>query len=153
MKFEPLLDELSARAIDAAWLCDALAPVSPYGERSFEASVPFRPGEEAQASARARQIATIAQKLSPENLDAAREIMRWLPDATTAFARASMGDALSDANLLELQRYFDACVRLDTLTADIPELERVATDAVRTAARALERGRAGKFGFYLADGV
>jgi len=151
MKIEPLLDEVSARALDAVWLREAIAPVSPYGERAFADSIPFRPGQEALAQARARRVATIAQKLTPEALDTAREIVRAVPDASTAVARASMGDALSDANLLELQRYFDACERLDSLAAAVPELERVATEAVHVAARALERGRAGSFGFYLAD--
>lgn len=152
MNFEPLVDALSARALDTSWLRDALAPVSPYGERAFDACAPFLPGEEQAAAARAARIASVARKLPRATLDATREIMRSVPDAATALARASMGDALSDANLLEMQRYFDACVRLDTLTADVPGLDPVANEAVRAASAALERGRAGAFGFYLDDG-
>jgi DNA mismatch repair ATPase MutS len=63
-----------------------------------------------------------------------------------------MGDDLSDANLLELQRFFDACIRFDSLASGVEALPRTATDAVVECARRLELGRAGKFGFYLADG-
>jgi multidrug efflux pump subunit AcrA (membrane-fusion protein) len=151
VKVRSLLDELSARALDAPWLLSALGPVSPYGERVFDTCVPFRPGEEVPAATRARRVAGIAEKLLPAALDAARETMRSVPDAGTAIARASMGDALSDANLLELLRYVDACLRLDTLTGDVPELDRVANEAVRAVLGTLERGRAGGFGFYLDD--
>ena len=46
MKRDGLLDELSARSLDAAWLREALAPASPYGEREFAGLAPFRRGEE-----------------------------------------------------------------------------------------------------------
>ena len=39
--------------------------------------------------------------------------LRAGPDASSAVARASMGDALDDANFFELQRFFDACDALD----------------------------------------
>ncbi len=151
MKADGLLDDVSARALEFRWLRNALAPASPYGERAFDRCVPFTPGEEAQAQARAQRIAAIASALTPETLDAMREVFRNVPDAATAIARASMGDALSDANLLELQRFFDACVRIDTLSSGADALPKIASAAVLETARRLELGRAGKFGFYLAD--
>jgi DNA mismatch repair ATPase MutS len=151
VKAGALLDDLSARALDFRWLRGALAPASPYGDRIFERLVPFVPSEEAQAQARAQRISAIAGALDESRLDAIRDIVRSVPDAAGAIARASMGDALTDANLLELQRFFDACARVDTLTEGVCEIPRAATDAVRDSARQLELGRAGKFGFYLAD--
>ncbi|HEY5350109.1 MAG TPA: hypothetical protein VIJ64_10255, partial [Candidatus Lustribacter sp.] len=65
--------------------------------------------------------------------------------------RASMGDELDDAGLLELQRFFDACDRLDALTRDSADMPRTVSPAVSACASALERGRAGSFGFYLGD--
>ncbi|MDE2481153.1 MAG: hypothetical protein KGN02_03055 [bacterium] len=152
MKRDEPLDTLSAQALDAAWLRAALAPASPYGDRIFAELAAFRPGEEVAASARARRIARIAQRFTPAQLDAAREVLRNVPDAASAIARASMGDTLGDANLLELQRFFDACERLDALAENDADLPRPASEAVRVCARALELGRAGRFGFYLADG-
>ncbi len=151
MKRDALLDELSARSLDAAWLREALAPASPYGERDFAELAPFRPGDETRARARAERIARIAEAFDAAQLDALRDVVRNVPDAASAIARASMGDTLADANLLELQRFFDACVRLDGLAGDCRDLPRAASEAVRACARALELGRAGTFGFYLAD--
>ncbi|HEV7180762.1 MAG TPA: hypothetical protein VGN11_12895 [Candidatus Baltobacteraceae bacterium] len=150
MKAGGLLDEASSRALDFAWLRGMLAPASEYGERLFSALVPFRPGEEESATAHASRIAALARALDAAKLDAAREIFRSVPDAATAIARASMGDALADANLLELQRFFDACDRIDTLLV-AGGAAACADDATRTCARTLELGRAGRFGFYVAD--
>lgn len=153
MKPDGLLDEISARALEFRWLRAAVAPASAYGERVFDEITPFTPGSEDAAQARARRIAGIARALNAPTLDAVREIFRNVPDASTAIARASMGDVLSDANLLELQRFFDACVRLDALTEPAAELlERTVSAGVRESSKRLELGRAGKFGFYLADG-
>ncbi len=151
MKHGELLDDLSVRALDAAWLRDALAPVSPYGDRAYLAVEPFRRGSEGQAQEHAARIVRLARALDAARLDAVREVLRNVPDASPAIARASMGDALADANLLELQRFFDACERLDGLVGDCFELPGVASDAVRASARALELGRSGRFGFYVAD--
>jgi len=151
VKTGSLLDPASAQAVGFSWLRDALAPAGPYGEAQFAGIEPFAPGQEAQARDRAARVARIAAALDVAQLDAAREIARHVPDAGAAVARASMGDALDDANLLELQRFFDACERLDTLTAACDDLPRTASEPVRECARALERGRAGRFGFYLND--
>ena len=151
MKAGGLLDEVSARALEFRWLRNALAPASAYGERVFDGCVPFAPGDETKAHARAQRIASIASAFTHETLDAMREVFRNVPDAATAIARASMGDPLSDANLLEMQRFFDACVRIDTLSSVADALPKVVSDAVLETARRLELGRAGKFGFYLVD--
>ncbi|MEO6836584.1 MAG: hypothetical protein ABI231_11870 [Candidatus Tumulicola sp.] len=151
MKTESLLDAASAQALAFAWLANAVRPVSEYGERVFADLRPFKPGEEAAASARAQRIAGVAATFDSARLDAVRDALRGAPDAVGAIARASMGDVLADANFLELQRFCDAIARVDSLGAGVPGIEPVANDAVRAAGRALEPGRSGKFGFYLAD--
>ncbi len=151
MKAAGLLDDVTARTVEFRWLRSALAPASPYGERIFERITPFVPGEEPLAQARAQRVAAIASALTSQTLDAMRDVLRNAPDASNAIARASMGDALTDANLFELQRFFDACVRLDTLAGGVEALPRIVSPAVMKSARRLELGRAGKFGFYLAD--
>jgi DNA mismatch repair protein MutS2 len=152
VKTGSLVDVASAHALGWDWLRAAVAPVSPYGERRYERIEPFTPGAESIAQAHAERIARIAGALDAAQLDAAREVLRHVPDAGAAIARASMGDALDDANLLELQRFFDACERLDTLTRVCSDLPKTVNEALAQCARALERGRAGKFGFYLDDG-
>ncbi len=150
MKPGPLLDEATARTLEFGWLRDVLSPASDYGERIFTELAPFHAGEEPIASARAQHIAKLASALDSSRFHALREVFNNVPDAAMAIARASMGDALSDANFLELQRFFDACVRVDAI--GVPAgLAACADDAVDACARALELGRAGKFGFYLDD--
>ncbi len=151
MKAGALLDAASAHAVGFAWLRDVLAPAGPYGEEHFAALEPFVPGQETQAAARAGRVARVAEALDQAQLDAAREIARRVPDAASAVARASMGDALDDANFLELQRFFDACQALDALIGGCADLPRTASAPLRECAGALERGRVGKFGFYLDD--
>ncbi|HTZ56257.1 MAG TPA: hypothetical protein VMB20_14485 [Candidatus Acidoferrum sp.] len=150
MKPGRLLDAASAQAIGFAWLRAALAPAGPYGEAVFAQITPFAPGDESVAGARAQRVARIAADHSDAQLDALREIVCDVPDASAAIARASMGDLLEDANFLELQRFFDACERLDALAAS-DDLPRAVSPEVRDCAKALERGRAGRFGFYLDD--
>jgi DNA mismatch repair protein MutS2 len=149
VKTGDLVDATSAEAIGFAWLRAALAPAGPYGETVFAELTPFQPGEERAASTRAERIARVAASFDEPQLDAMREVVREVPDANGAIARASMGDLLEDANFLELQRFFDACERLDTLTAESADMPRTASAPVRACARALEPGRAGRFGFYL----
>jgi DNA mismatch repair protein MutS2 len=151
MKAGELLDTATAQALSLEWLIAAVAPASDYGDRVFARLSPYAPGQEAAARARADRIAGVAAAIDAEKLDVARDALRGAPDASSAIARASMGDALSDANFLELQRFFDAIDRVDTLLADAPLVETIAEGAVRSAARALELGRAGSFGFYLDD--
>jgi DNA mismatch repair protein MutS2 len=146
-----LLDATSAEAIGFAWLRATLAPAGPYGDAVFAELGPFRPGEEQAASARAQSVARIAAAFDEQQLDVMREVVRDVPDANGAIARASMGDGVEDSNFLELQRFFDACERLDALTAASSDLPRTASAEVRACARAIERGRAGRFGFYLDD--
>ncbi len=151
MKTAGLLDDASAQAIGFAWLRAALAPAGAYGDAIFAEIEPFGPGQQAGASARAERIARIAATYDDAQLDAMREILGGAPDANAAIARASMGDLLEDANLLELQRFFDACARLDALTTACDDLPRTASAALRACAQALECGRTGGFGFYLDD--
>lgn len=131
------------------WLRGAIASVSPYGIAA--AASPFAPGEEAAAQARAERISRIAAAFDVSQLDAMREILREVPDAAPALARASMGDTLDDPSFLELQRFFDACVRLDASTAACSDVPQTANEGVRACAHAIERGRAGRFGFFLDD--
>jgi DNA mismatch repair protein MutS2 len=152
VKPDGLLDEASARALEFRWLRHALSPASAYGDRVFDRAKPFAPGQEREAHARAQRIGAIAATASPAALDAMREVFRNVADAANAIARASMGDVLGDANMLELLRFFDACARLDALSEGVHALPRAASAAVRTCAQRFELGRAGKFGFYLADG-
>jgi hypothetical protein len=151
MKPERFLDAVTVQALDFAWLHKAVAPASEYGRRVFEEIRPFAGGEERKAFARATQIAELAAAADDERLDAVRDVMRLAPDAAGAIARASMGDVLEDAQLFELQRFCDAIARTDALLAGIAGIATVANDAVRATARALEPGRTGKYGFYLAD--
>ena len=150
MKTGGLLDDATARAVGFAWLRTAVSPASDYGARTFSDLVPFRPGEEIRASARSQQIAKIGELLELSKFDAMREVFRNVPDAAMAIARASMGETLSDANFLELQRFFDACERVDAIVTQLG-VEPCADGAVKACSRALELGRAGKFGFYLDD--
>jgi len=149
MNSERLLDGISAQAVGFTWLREALEPAGIYGEAQFRVLVPFVPGQEVQARERAARIFRIASELDPAVLDEVRETARHVPDASGAVARASMGDPLDDVSLLELQRFFDACERLDALTARCDELPPTADEPMRACARALAAGRAGRFGFYL----
>lgn len=143
-----IMDAATASSLQFEWLTAELEPVSDYGRRVFETLEPFVPGQEAQAAARAHEIAAAADSLDAARVDALRETLRSAPDATGAIARAGMGDALSDVNFLELLRFLDAIERVRGLLAGStvappPDCSEVA--------RVLERGRTGRFGFYLGD--
>ncbi len=142
MNVEPLLDAPSAHAIGSAWLYHALEPVSAFGKRSFEQLAPFRPGQERQAAQRAAYIAALAEIHASEHIEAMREHLRSCPDPLPALSRAAMGELLDDANFLELLRFLDAARHVDLLDGN---------DSINGLALKLEPGRAGKFGFYLAD--
>jgi DNA mismatch repair protein MutS2 len=146
-----LFDATSAQAIGFPWLRAALAPAGPYGEAIFAQLEPFAPGAQAAASQRAARIARIAATFDDPALDAMREIARAVPDANPTIARAAMGDLLEDANFLELQRFFNACERLDALTGASQDLPRTMSGPLLACARALQPGRARRSGFYLDD--
>ena len=148
MNLGTLCEQRAASSIGWEWLRAELEPLSDYGDRVFSQIVPFEPGEEEQAGKRAELIAALDQTLSAQRLDTMRELLRTVPDASAAFARASMGDALTDVQFLELQRFCDTIGRMRTAAAQTPL---PSIDACEAVARALERGRAGSFGFYLAD--
>lgn len=149
MKVAALIDAVTATALQTAWLSEALAPVSEPGRRAEEALRPFRPGEEDAARERAERIARFGARIDAKRVDTMREALRTAPDPLPAISRAAMGDVLDDAQFLELQRFLDAAARIDALLeGERPPLVDRACAAV---AQILERGRAGKFGFYLAD--
>ncbi len=60
-----------------------------------------------------------------------------------------MGETLEDAQLLELMRFLDAVRKIAALV-DGTQVSLI-DEPVTVVAQALEKGRAGKFGFYLAD--
>jgi DNA mismatch repair protein MutS2 len=149
VKFTELLDATTASALQVAWLSEALAPVSEPGRRADAAIEPFRPGQENEAQARSRNIVEWSAFLDAQRIDAMRDALRTAPDPLPAISRAAMGDTLDDAQFLELQRFLDAVLRIDTLlNAPSRAFVKEATAGVISA---LEKGRAGKFGFYLAD--
>ncbi|MGZ3496087.1 MAG: lysine 5,6-aminomutase reactivase ATPase KamC [Vulcanimicrobiaceae bacterium] len=151
MRFDGLLDATTRGALQLHWLRAELEPVSEYGRRAFETLEPFAPGQEDAARERIRLTLALAHALDGGRIDAIRDALRTAPDATPAIARASMGDVLADANFLELQRMLDAATRIDALLADSHAPLRVPGTEVAAVISALERGRRGKFGFYLTD--
>jgi DNA mismatch repair protein MutS2 len=151
MRVSSLLDSAGAQALDVAWLTDAVRPASEYGLRVFADMRPFVPGEEEAAEARAGQIADCAAALDAVRLDAIRDALRTTPDAIGAIARASMGDALADANFFELQRFCDAAERVDVLVNSAVDVKPIFNAGMRRVKNALEPGRTGTYGFYLAD--
>jgi len=151
VNYGSLLDAAGAQALAFAWLRDAVAPAGDYGRRAFDRLEPFAPGQEAAAAARAASIAELARSLPLQRIDALREAFGAAPDALGAIARASMGDALSDAQFLELVRWGDAVRRVDVLLAGSAQAQPVAGEAFEAVMAGIEPGRAGAFGFYLGD--
>lgn len=149
MKPLQLLDPASAQAIGFDWLTAAIAPVSVYGERVFSELQPFRAGEERAAQERAEAIAGVAAAVEESRSDAARALLRELPDVTGAIARASIGETLDDVKFLELRRFCGAIAQIDTLLAGA--CATIDNAGVRALAKALEPGDSPSGGFYLAD--
>lgn len=143
MNYAHLVDATTAGALDVAWLHAQLEPLSEPGRRAYALVKPFAPGEERTASDRAEAISQLARQIDPGALDAMRDALRTMPDPLPALSRATMGDTLEDANLLELLRFLDAAQRMQPHVA--------LTDQTREVMQLLERGRAGKFGFYLSE--
>lgn len=148
MKFEGFFDTATATALRFDWLVDELQPVTDYGRRIFAQLEPFAPGQHARAQEHAQRIATMSAALDASRIDAVREALRSAPDASGAIARASMGDALTDVNFLEIQRFCDVLARTGTLLGEHSPYTLPLCEEVH---RTLERGRSGKFGFYLED--
>ena len=149
MKFSGVLDPITSSALQVSWLHEALAPVSEPGRRADAATAPFRPGREDEAQARARSIVEWSAFLDAERVDAMRDALRSAPDPLSAISRAAMGDTLEDAQFLELQRFLDAVKRVDVLMNG--SANALLDDECDSVLSVLEKGRAGKFGFYLAD--
>lgn len=151
MNFEALADARTRAALALNWLRAELEPVGEYGRRAFDELIPFSPGQESKARERVARITRLAETLDPSRVDAIRDALRAAPDAAAAIARAAMGDVLADANLLEVQRVLDAAARIGGLLAEPDGTLRALMHDLADLAAALERGRRGKFGFYLAD--
>jgi DNA mismatch repair protein MutS2 len=149
VKYADLLDPTTASALQIAWLDAAIEPVSEMGRRAAAELRPYPPGEEAAAQSRAEHVAATSAQFYAERVHAMRDALRTSPDPLPAVSRATMGDVLEDAHLLELLRFFDALARIDALTGEA--LAPFVNEAVRPIADLLETGRAGKFGFYLSD--
>lgn len=143
MRFANVVDSTTASALDVAWLNAQLEPLSEPGRRAYEAFAPLRPGQEPEAQARAAAIAELANRIDSAEVDAMRDALRTMPDPLPALSRVAMGDALEDTNLLELLRFLEVAQRLHAYIPAAAEVQRVA--------HLLERGRAGKFGFYLSE--
>lgn len=139
MSFDGLADAVTAAALDLDWLARAIAPVGEYG-RACEA-------ERGDARAVARDAAAIDRA----TVEAVQSAMRALPDIVPQIARASVGDILDDAALLELTRFCDAYLQMRASLAGTgcdpggDDEER----ACREVSDALAPGRAGAYGFYL----
>lgn len=147
MKFAEIADTSTASALQLAWLYQTLEPASEFGRRAYARVSPFRPGRETQAQEHADRIAQSARTFSAQQVDAMRDALRISPDPLPALSRAGMGEVLDDAQLLELLRFLDAAQRVEAIAPQFWN------EPVREAARLLEAGRAGKFGFYLSENL
>lgn len=97
------------------------------------------------------RIAEYARRIAPDRLAAMRDALRTSPDPSAAISRAAMGAALDETQMLELMRFLDSLARVDALLEADGVDERFINEPAKIVARALEPGRAGKYGFYLAD--
>ncbi len=151
MKVCELLDPASAHILGFEWLKNAVAPVSPYGERHFSDLRAFVAGQETEAEQRAAEVANVACGLHAEIIETARGALRDLPDASGAIARASMGDVLDDPSFLELRRFCALIERIDGLVCELNSRPPIANEAVRAVDQALAIGGRRDAAFYLAD--
>lgn len=145
MKFAEIADAATCSALDTAWIRAELEPVSEFGARVFERLTPYRPGAEHDAAEHAASVARSAERFTAAQIDAMRDALRVSPDPLAALSRAAMGEVLEDPHLLELMRFLDAAQRVEAIAPGFLNEEH------RSAARDLEPGRAGKFGFYLSE--
>ncbi|MEO6913133.1 MAG: hypothetical protein ABI182_03810 [Candidatus Baltobacteraceae bacterium] len=152
MNWESFADPLTRGALQLDWLAAALEPVSEYGRREFALLVPFSPGQIEPLRANLKIVDRFAKELDPSRVDAIRDALRAAPDAIGAIARGAMGETFTDAALLEVQRFCDVVGRVRGLLEGVRAWSSEAPGEIEEVARALERGRSGKFGFYLADG-
>lgn len=151
MRFTDVLDEAAAVAADARWLQAELAPATAPGRRAAAAVRPFRPGEEPAARSRAAGIAAMAEGTAPDRMIVMRTVLRGVPDALPALEAAAAGTVLDDAGLLEVLRFLDGAVQIETALPS-PGVQGLAVGRLLRELRGrLESGRAGNMGFYLAD--
>ena len=149
MKDWQIADQATASALQLAWLEHEIEPVSECGRRIFASLRPFAPGEEFAAAARAERVALLARSVPPATVDALRDTLHAAPDLGPVLARAAAGDALTDADFLELQRLLDALASIRELSGN-EEID-LKGAAVSRVSAALAPGHSRTDGFYLAD--
>lgn len=106
MNFAPLVDAVTASALQTSWLYAELEPVSEFGRRAYSKIMPFRPGHEQAAQHHALGIAELSRRLAQDDIDTMRDALRSSPDPVAAISRAAMGEVLDDTHLLELLRFW-----------------------------------------------
>ncbi len=151
MKRSRLFDAATADVLAFDWLAAAVTPISAYGERQFSELVPFFPGDEAAAQARAERIVAVAGAFDASALEAMRLELAAVPDATGAIARASMGEVLSDPALFELRSLCETIERIERLRGSGTALDPLSNDAVQAIRAALATGQRNTIDFYLSD--
>jgi DNA mismatch repair protein MutS2 len=149
VKAPSLIDDASAGVLGLRWLQRAVAPVSPYGERSFCELRPYRAGEEALAESRGESIVRFAAACDADTFDLLRASLNDLPDVSVAIARASMEDTLDDPSFLELRHFCATVDRLDAVLQGRSLEMRLSNDAVHAVGAALTPGGRDASGFYL----
>ncbi len=153
MKRSPLLDEPTAEILGFRWLCDAVAPVSAYGERHFSELTPFFSGDERAAGQRSQRIVRVAASLDRGRLAAAQSLLGEVPDVARAVSRATIGDSLNDPALLEMRRFCTTLERIDDILGGSQQFDRLSQAGVRAVRDALAVGQRDETSFYLADAL
>jgi DNA mismatch repair protein MutS2 len=156
MNWSIIADEATARALDLPWLAEALRPSSSCGARAFARWEPFRRGRESDAAERARRVHAVATRAGDDEVRAATEWLRVIPNVTGSAARAALGEVLPDDALLQIARFSDGAVRLadrlaGSVLRELADLDAIGSQGVRELAARLARGRTAGGGFYLDD--
>ena len=139
-------DAVTAERIGLTWLRGVLAPAGAFGRAFDAAREPYGPGDEDAARAEAARVLTYAERFDRETALRLRALLRAVPEPAAIAVRVRAGDAPSDADLHELQRFVDTVDALCAALADdtfVPPL-----DTVRAI---LAPGREDAGGWYLAD--
>jgi len=132
-----LFDATTQAAIDAAWLLGAIAPASAHGENV--APIVSDPAA----------VVRDARDLAPAKAAAALDAICGAPDIASALARASAGDALDDAALLEIARFCRGSLDAEAALSGYAIGIDLDASACREVERELAPGKAGTYGFYL----
>jgi hypothetical protein len=143
-------DATTADRIGLSWLRAAIAPVGAFGRRHDETIAPYGPGDEARALAEIEEVVALAARLDAGEVLRLRAALRAVPEPSAIVARARAGDALTDVDFYELNRFADALAVL-TVTWDAAGGEAGRRPpALARLREILAPGREGG-GFYLAD--